>query len=163
MTDTMVLLFVFFSCLTSLATISLLALRKSKFHSMTVMFSIVGIITGFIALTFAVPRDPTQLAIDYLGVIVSILAIFATLLLGMQLYNVFKLKEDAEQVNEAKKLIEGYSKKVEYLSDKIENLSKQTIKVKEEISTLSDIASDLMEKSEHALYSDSEDGPDDDK
>ena len=159
----MVLLFVSVSCLASLANISLLALRKSKFNSLNVILGIVGIITSFIALAFAVPRDPAQLSIDYLGVIVSILAIFATLLLGMQLYNVFKLKEDADQVNEAKKLIEEYSKNVEYLSEKIENLSKKTLKVEDEINYLSDIASDLMEKSEHALYFDPEDGPDDDK
>ena len=160
----MLIIFVILSCLSSLSTISLLALRKNKFNSLPVILSIIGLITGFIALALASPRDSSQLlSVDYLGIIVSILGIFATLLLGMQLYNVFKLKEDADQVNKAKRLIEEYAKKVEYLSEKIDNLSEQTMKVEGEITYLRDIASDLMEKSEHAIYNDPEDGPDDDK
>ena len=46
------------------------------------------------------------------------------MLLTMQLYQTFRLKEDAEYVKNAKEVIEGYAKKVEFLEEKIDGLGK---------------------------------------
>ena len=61
------------------------------------------------------PRGPLKLGVDYLGILVAILGTFATLLLAMQLYNVFSLKEDAKKVADAKNIIEKYAQ--EYVAE----------------------------------------------
>lgn len=154
----------------SVSALSIMSLRKKGVYALPVVLSVIGLITGFIALSLTSPRNTTQLGIDYLGFIVAILAIFATLLLGMQLYNVFRLKEDADQVKEAKKQIDGYAAKVENLipqiktlEEMIQDLEKQTKSLKEDNDILTDVASDLLKKSAHAVYIDTNDGPDDDK
>lgn len=151
------------SCVCSLSVLTILAVKQNKRSTLSIIFSVVGILSGIVALAIARPREPIQYGIDYLGIIVAILALLATLLLGMQLYNVFRLKEDADEVEKAKKQIDDYCQKVVELSEKISHLSDQSSKLEEEIKMLSDIASDLMEKSEHAVYIDPYDGPDDDK
>lgn len=151
------------SCVCSLSVLTLLAMKQNKRSTLSVIFSVVGVLSGIVALAIANPRDPVQFGIDYLGIIVAILALLATLLLGMQLYNVFRLKEDADEVEKAKKQIDEYYHKVVELSEKISHLNDQSSKLEEDIKMLSDITSDLMEKSEHAVYIDPYDGPDDDK
>lgn len=151
------------SCACSLCVLTVLAMKQNKRNTLTVLFSVVGILSGFVALSIANPREPVQLGLDYLGIIVAILALLATLLLGMQLYNVFRLKEDADEVEKAKKHIDEYANKVVELSEKITLLSNQSSKIEEDINMLSDITSDLLEKSEHAVYIDPYEGPDDDK
>ena len=151
------------SCVCSLFVLTVLAMRQNKRSTLPIILSVVGVLSGIVALAIANPRDPVHFGIDYLGIIVAILALLATLLLGMQLYNVFRLKEDADEVEKAKKHIEEYSNKVTELSEKISLLSTQSTKIEGDINMLSDITSDLMEKSEHAVYIDPYDGPDDDK
>ena len=65
------------------------------------------------------------MTVDYLGIIVAILGAFATLLLAMQLYNVFSVKEDAKKVAEAQKVIQKYAKRVSELEEKIKVLEKK--------------------------------------
>lgn len=110
------------SCLVSLTALSVVVLKKSKSNAIALVLSAVGIITGFIALAVAAPRDCSQLGVDYLGLIVAVLAVFATLLLGMQLYHVFRMKEDAEEVAKAKQQIDEYAAKMEELTKKSEEL-----------------------------------------
>lgn len=104
----MVIILSLISCISSLTAITILALSKSKRNSVAIIFSIIGIIISFIAIAVSAPRDPILHEFDYLGFIVSILAVFATLLLGLQLYHAFNLKEDAKKVKEAKQSIEEY-------------------------------------------------------
>lgn len=151
------------SCVCSLFVLTVLAMRQNKRSTLPIILSVVGVLSGIVALAIANPRDPVQFGIDYLGIIVAILALLAALLLGMQLYNVFRLKEDADEVEKAKKQIDEYYHKVVELSEKISHLNDQSSKLEEDIKLLSDITSDLMEKSEHAVYIDPYDGPDDDK
>lgn len=151
------------SCVCSLFVLTVLAMRHNKRSTLPIILSVVGVLSGIVALAIANPRDPVQFGIDYLGIIVAILALLAALLLGMQLYNVFRLKEDADEVEKAKKQIDEYYHKVVELSEKISHLNDQSSKLEEDIKMLSDITSDLMEKSEHAVYIDPYDGPDDDK
>ena len=132
------------SCVCSLFVLTVLAMRQNKRSTLPIILSVVGVLSGIVALAIANPRDPVQFGIDYLGIIVAILALLAALLLGMQLYNVFRLKEDAE-------------------SKMISDLSSQLSKIEQDVNSLSDVTSDLMEKSEHAVYIDPYDGPDDDK
>ena len=61
----------------------------------------------FIAVAFARPRSGSTLSIDYLGIIVSILGIMTTILLGYQLYNAFKIKEEADKVKALAKKIKS--------------------------------------------------------
>lgn len=151
----MVIILVAISCFTSLTAMSIVVLKKSKSNAITLVLGAVGIITGFIALALATPRDYSQFGVDYLGIIVAVLAVFATLLLGMQLYHVFRMKEDADEVAKAKKQIDEYAAKIEELTKKSEELEKY-------INTLGSITSSLVERAEHAVYV-AEDGPDDDK
>lgn len=167
--DDMLYILVFIACICSLIAISTIALKKSKSNAVTIVLSIIGLIAGFVALAINAPRATDQLGFDYLGFIVAILAIFATLLLGLQLYNVFKLKEDADDVHKAKQRIDNYTrqmeeftKRSEALSQTLEQLSQKTSNIEEEIKTLNDIASDLEEKSDRAVYI-ANDGPCDDK
>ena len=150
------------SCVCSLFVLTVLAMRQNKRSTLPIILSVVGVLSGIVALAIANPRDPVQFGIDYLGIIVAILALLAALLLGMQLYNVFRLK-DADEVEKAKKQIDEYYHKVVELSEKISHLNDQSSKLEEDIKMLSDITSDLMKKSEHAVYIDPYDGPDDDK
>ena len=73
--------------------------RDSKPNAISVALSSVALVAAFAALAIAAPRNlaPCNLTIDYLGIIVAILGAFATLLLAMQLYNVFSVKEDAQK------------------------------------------------------------------
>lgn len=109
-------------CLASLTALSVVVLKKRKSSAITLMMSAVGIITGFIALAVAAPRDTALLGVDYLGLIVAVLAVFATLLLGMQLYHVFRMKEDADEVAKAKQQMDEYAAKMEELTKKSEEL-----------------------------------------
>ena len=151
----MVIVFALLACFLSLIALIQTAVRNIKRDALTIVLSSIGLISGFLALAISSPRDISQLGIDYLGIIVAILAAFSTLLLGMQLYHVFRLKEDADEVHKAKEGIEKYSEKLEEIKNQITN-------AKADISELNNIVSDLYEKSEHALYID-EDGPCDDK
>lgn len=126
---------------------------KDNRNVITIIFSTISLIASIVALSVALPR--AELAVDYLGVLVAIIGAFATLLLAMQLYNVFNLKEDAKKVADAKDIIEKYA-------DRLDKLNIQLTKAESEINVLNDVASDLMEKSEHAIYYDN-DGPCDDK
>lgn len=101
--------------------------RNSKYNSIPVTFSTVAIVAAFGALAFAAPRKlhPSNLNVDYLGIVVAILAAFATLLLAMQLYNVFSVKEDAQKVAEAKDVIEKYANQVSNLEEKIKVLEEK--------------------------------------
>lgn len=155
----MVYIFVFIACLSSIIAFSVMALRKSKGNSLSVVFSVLGLVAGFVALSLSAPRNSDQLGFDYLGIIVAILAIFATLLLGLQLYNAFKLKEDADEVHKAKQRIVDYETKMERLTKQSESLqltldqlTKQTNIIESEIKSLNDITSDLKEKSKNAVY-----------
>lgn len=151
----MLIIIVAISCLASLTAMSIVVMKKSKSNAISLILSAVGIITGFIALALAAPRDDSQFGVDYLGIIVAVLAVFATLLLGMQLYHVFRMKEDADDVAKAKKQIDEYAVKIEELTKKSEELE-------EYLNTLGSITNDLAERAEHAVYF-STDGPDDDK
>jgi TctA family transporter len=124
------------SCLASLTVMSIAVLKKSKSNAITLVLSVVGIITGFIALALAAPRDYSRQGVDYLGFIVAVLAVFATLLLGMQLYHVFRMKEDADEVAKAKQQIDEYVAKMEGLTKSSEELEKK-------IKTLNDIMSSI--------------------
>ena len=110
---------------TSLAVLVSLAAKKNKHDALAKIFSAIAIVASFIALALSAPREiePNKLGFDYLGIIVAILAVFATLLLGMQLYHVFRVMEDADEVQKAKLKIDDYEKKVEELITQAENLT----------------------------------------
>lgn len=97
-------------------------------NAISVTLSCVALVAAFAALAIAAPRnlETYNLNIDYLGFIVAILAAFATLLLGMQLYNVFNLKEDAKKVEEAKEVIGKYAKQVQEIEEKIKILEEKS-------------------------------------
>lgn len=157
---------------TSLAVLVSLAAKKNKHDALAIIFSAIAIVASFIALALSAPREiePNKLGFDYLGIIVAILAVFATLLLGMQLYHVFRVKEDADEVQKAKLKIDDYEKKVEELITQAENLTstldqlkEKTKGLEEEISPLYDSIGDLEERLKFAVFTDPNDGPCDDK
>lgn len=110
-----------------LCSVIALVIRNTKPNAISITFSVMGTITSFIALALATPRNVSlnNLGVDYLGGIVVILGAFATLLLAMQLYNVFSVKADAQKVAEAKDIIEKYAGKVSDLTEKIKKLEKK--------------------------------------
>lgn len=157
------------ACLSSLIVLSVLALRKSKSNTIAVVFSAIGIITGFIALSLSSPRDLSGLCPDYLGFIVTIIAVLTTLLVGMQLYHAFNLKEDAKEVAQAKQVIDDYARKLEdlttqtdFLKATIANMNLQTEEITKEINKLNYETFDLKNKASHAVYV-ADDGLCDDK
>lgn len=154
----MLYLVVFVSCICSLAAISLMAAKKKR-HSVVIIFGVMGIVTGFIGLAISSPRNTLTSGLDYLGIIVAILALLCTLLLGMQLYHVFRLKEDADEVHKAKNGIDKYSSRMEELIKQSEDLAlkigqmtKDTDKMKGEIKHLKDGISGLEKLAEHGVY-----------
>ncbi len=157
------------ACLASLIAMILMVLKKSRAYAIAIIFSSIGIITGFIALALKSPRDEVQMGFDYLGFIVAILAIIATLLLGMQLYHVFRLKDDADEVQKAKQRIDEYTASIEdltrktnTLSETLAKLSEKTKSLDEDIKPLYDSVSDIQNKLESAVFV-VHDGPCDDK
>ena len=80
---------------------------------------------------------------DYLGFIVAVLAVFATLLLGMQLYHVFRMKEDAEEVAKAKRQMDEYAAKMEILT-------KKSVELEEKIKYLDEHAIETVEDDDPA-------------
>ena len=93
-------------------------------------------LVSFVSLGISCYRTEVDLDLDYMGVIVGILALLVTVLIGLQLYNyifareniklivdeqVKKMIEDYEQVTKARDLvIEGYEYIVsEFLNEKI--------------------------------------------
>lgn len=97
------------SCSLILGLIALINPNKSRVAQATL--SAFAIIFSFIAVAFARPRSGSTLSIDYLGIIVSILGIITTVLLGYQLYNAFKIKEEASKVVYIKKSIQKFTSK----------------------------------------------------
>lgn len=99
-------------------------MAKSKRNAIPIILSSISIVVGFIALALSAPRPEIAclIEVDYIGIIVAILALITTLLIGMQLYHAFNLKEDAKKVEEALDVIENYSKKVSSLEEKIHEL-----------------------------------------
>lgn len=82
-------------------------LNANKNRALQTVLSALAIILSFIAVAFARPRSGSTLSIDYLGIIVSILGIMTTILLGYQLYNAFKIKEEADKVKALAKKIKS--------------------------------------------------------
>lgn len=109
--------------------------KDSKPKAISIALSSVALVAAFGALAIAAPRnlEPDNLTVDYLGIIVAILGAFATLLLAMQLYNVFSVKEDAKKVAEAKDVIEKYAKQVSELEEKIKQQEEKSRVIDEEI------------------------------
>lgn len=126
------------ACICSLTAISTIALRKSKGNAAIVVLSVIGLVAGFVALAINAPRDTDQLGFDYLGFIVAILAIFATLLLGLQLYNALNLKDDARRVAEAKEVIDQYANQVKELEEKIKMLENKAITIDDLLASADD-------------------------
>ena len=93
--------------------------RDSKPNAISVALSSVALVAAFVALAIVAPRnlEPDNLTVDYLGIIVAILGAFATLLLAMQLYNVFSVKEDAQKALEAKNSITESAEKVKKIEE----------------------------------------------
>ena len=83
---------------------------------------------SFIAVAFARPRSGSTLSIDYLGIIVSILGIMTTILLGYQLYNAFKIKEEADKV---KALAKKNQEQSNYLRKRIKFMEKAIAELKD--------------------------------
>lgn len=98
---------------------------KDNRYAFSITFSAISLVVCTVVLAVVVPREPLKLGVDYLGVLVAILGAFATLLLAMQLYNVFSLKEDAKKVAEAKNVIEKYAEQVSELELKIKELEEK--------------------------------------
>lgn len=94
-------------CSLILGVIALLNANKNR--ATPAILSALAIILSFIAVAFARPRSGSTLSIDYLGIIVSILGIMTTILLGYQLYNAFKIKEETDKVVSIKKDIKKFS------------------------------------------------------
>lgn len=98
--------------------------KDSKPNAISVALSSIALVSAFSALAIAAPRNltPSNLTVDYLGIIVAILAAFSTLLLAMQLYNVFSVKEDAQKALEAKKSITESAEKVKKIEAQYNSL-----------------------------------------
>lgn len=94
-------------CSLILGVIALLNANKNR--ALQSVLSALAIILSFIAVAFARPRSGSTLSIDYLGIIVSILGIMTTILLGYQLYNAFKIKEETDKVVSIKKDIKKFT------------------------------------------------------
>lgn len=114
------------SCSLILGLIALLNVNKNR--AIQTIMSLVAIITSFIAIAIACPRSGINLGIDYLGIIVAILGIMATILLGYQLYNTFKIKEDAEKVEALAKSNQVQS---DYLGKRIKFMEKAIAELKD--------------------------------
>ena len=162
--------FALLSCAASIIAIIAIFWRKSKSNPLAFVGSIIGIVSGFIALAISAPRDFEQHSFDYLGIIVAILAVFATLLLAMQLYHVFRLKEDAKEVHKAKKRIDKYADRIDKLkrladglSETIDELSTKTEALEEDIKPLYDSIADIEERFKTVVTFNPYDGPCDDK
>lgn len=166
----MVIVFTLLAGALSLLALILTVIRNNRRDYLAIVPSTMGLICGFIALAVAAPRDVPNLGLDYLGIIVAILAALITMLVGMQLYNALKLKEDAREVSNAKEHIDHYSEKIDTLkqqtdslSETIDNLNTKTIEIEEDIRPLYDSIMELQEKMKWAILKDPYDGPDDDK
>lgn len=55
-------------------------------------------LVSLVSLGISVPRNPEDLGIDYLGVIVGILSVLVTVLVGLQLYNYIYAQENIKQI-----------------------------------------------------------------
>lgn len=55
-------------------------------------------LVSLVSLGISVHRNPEELGIDYLGVIVGILAVLVTVLVGLQLYNYIYAQEHIKQI-----------------------------------------------------------------
>lgn len=160
------------SCVCSIAAILLLFFRKKSRGAFPAVLGVVGLLTSYVAVAIAAPRyvEPSKLGFDYLGIIVGILAALITFLVGMQLYNALRLKEDADEVSKAKSHIDTYAERIDALkkqadalSEIIDELNTKTEVIEEDIKPLYDSIMELQEKARNAVYSDPYDGPCDDK
>ncbi len=159
-----------FGC--SIVALLILGSRKNRCGSFPTVLGVVSLVTSYIAIAIAAPRylEPSILGFDYLGVIVGILAALITLIVGMQLYNALRLKEDADEVSKAKDHIDKYAERIDELKNQADALSKtlaelnkKTKVLEEDIKQLHNSINELQKKSNHAIYEDSYEEPCDDK
>ncbi len=146
------------SCCFSIAAFLLLYFREKKHGSLPIILGVVSFTTSFMAVAIAAPRnvEPHKLGFDYMGIIVGILAALITLLVGMQLYNALRLKEDADEVKDhidtyAEK-IDAFKNQAEALSNKIDGLNTKTEDLEVEIKSLNDSIIELQEKAKNTVY-----------
>lgn len=158
------------ACFASLLSLTLVAARKNKRNALVIVLSVVGITAGITTLALSAPRDVSDYGFDYIGVIVTILSALITLLVGMQLYNALRLKEDADEVSKAKEHVDKYAemidalkKQAEGISEMIDELNVKTEVLEEDIQPLNEIIRELQDKMKRAVLKDPYDGPDDDK
>lgn len=151
----MALVFSIIGFIVALAAILMSVLLKTR-GSYTFLISIVALCLSYIAVANSYPRNFETNGLDYIGIMVSILGIIVAILVGLQLYNVFRLKEDADQVKNAVEQLEEYKKAYEDLKQKMEDVSK-------DMNAYKDTLKDLSKKAEHAIYFDYNDGPCDEK
>lgn len=71
---------------------------KPKNSAVTVLLSSLAILFSIVALCVAIPRAST-LAVDYLGLLVGILALLVTVLIGWNIYTVIDAKNIREEQN----------------------------------------------------------------
>ena len=91
--------------LLSVASIVVYKIKEGKTAKNGIPFtlSVVAIILAFIAVAVSLPRDVDKaVEMDYLGVIVGVLSFLITVLIGWQLYSVFRIKDDVQEANNAK-------------------------------------------------------------
>ena len=89
----------------SVTSIILFKVREGEKATNGIPFtlSIVAIILAFISVAVSLPRQVDKaVEMDYLGVIVGVLSFLITLLIGWQLYSVFKIKDDVQEAKGAK-------------------------------------------------------------
>lgn len=108
------------SLLFSFVALSVMWLGKGKGNAVAFALSIVGIVSAIVALALAAPRDASvNCEVDYTGFIIGVLGVLVAVLVGLQLYNALKIKDDAESVHEAKVVVDEYSKTIKDIPGQI--------------------------------------------
>ena len=82
-------------------------MRKEQIYFFLVLATF---IVSFVSLGFSLPRCEWSNGIDYLGVIVCILAVLVTVLIGLQLYNYIFARENIKQIidEEIRKMVKDF-------------------------------------------------------
>lgn len=139
------------SLLFSFVTLSVIWLGKNKGNSVSFALSVVGIVSAVVALSLASPRDLSRNSeVDYIGFLVGILGVLVTVLVGLQLYNALKIKDDADEVH---KKIEKYENKLTELSNQNDKLSEKIEEQNKMILGFEQLTGSLQDKYDSILVS----------
>lgn len=130
------------SCLAAIIALIINKWKGNRCGAIQFAISLIAIICSFVALAVVAPRDVDKsIEMDYLGLIIGILSVLITILIGWQLYSVFKIKDDVSEAAKAREEANNATKEAQ----------SKVLEVDEKIKSLDSVIQEAKDATESAV------------